>query len=260
MSIDENKILSVLAKNYCDKRAFDSESMKKVIMDLSLWVDKSKSILDLACGSGRILIPLSKLYPKKSFVGLDISQDMLFDLQKTINQEKIQNVKILHDDFNNGWVSDFNKNEFDLIIFFQNIHFVENLSKFVDKLTSILDKKGRVIVASTTHQQFYDLPYCKSCEQVLKFELKRTPDEPEIVEEFEKKGLKLLNRVSIEDKRNFNNKNQLEKWLDSSPFSALAYLTKNEFCNWKDSFLKMYGKKLKFSADKMVILTFGYTS
>lgn len=255
----ENKILSVLAKNFSDKRGFSTDSMKKVLMALSLWVDKSINILDLACGSGRILVPLAKIYPKKKFIGLDLSQDMLIDLQSKIKQEKIQNIGVVKDDFNNGWIADFKKQEFDLIIFFQNIHFVENLPKFIDNLIEILDSQGRVIVASTNHQQFYDLPYCQSLEKVLKFELKRTPDEPEIIEEFEKKNFKLLSRVYVDDQRKFN-KTQLEEWLDSNPFSALAYLNKKEYLMWKSNFIKKFGDKTHFLSDKMVILTFERTN
>jgi hypothetical protein len=133
---------------------------------------------------------------------------------------------------------------------------VENLPVFVNKLLEILDVGGRVVVASTTHQQFYDLPYCQSSEAVLKLELARTPDEPKIIEEFEKKGLTLLNRVSVDTNRQYESKKDIEAWLDSSPFSVLAYLSKQQFVDWKEKFMSLFGKKSELVTDKMVILTF----
>jgi SAM-dependent methyltransferase len=252
----KEKILSALARNFSSKRAFDANSLYKVLMDISLRVDVSKKILDLGCGSGRILAPLAKLYPKKQFVGLDLSTRMLRDLSKRIKEENLKNVSMIKDDFNNGWVNDFNNDKFDLINFFQNIHFVDDLPGFVNRLLSILTDRGRVIVASTNHEQFYSLPYCKASSSVLKRELKRTPDEPRIIEEFDLKGFRLANRITVDVKRKFENESALQQWLSSKPFSVLAYLDEDKFDSWQKKFCEIENWKKEILVDKMVILTF----
>jgi cyclopropane fatty-acyl-phospholipid synthase-like methyltransferase len=255
MSLVREDVLAVLAKNFSHKRALGRRALCKVLMELSLKVEASETILDLGCGSGRLLIPLAKLYPKKKFVGVDLSDEMLTSLKANIDKESLTNVEIIKADFDNGWTEELWKRKFDLIIFFQSIHFVGNLSRFVARIKGLLNRNGSIIIASTNHEQFYRLPYCIASEKVLRDELSRTPDEPEIIREFGDKGFSLMNRVLLSVKKRLTNR-ELEMWIQSIPFSVLAYLTKEEYKQWQENFCsKVDGRGVVL--DRMVILTFG---
>ena len=255
MSLVREDILAVLAKDFSHKRAFDKKALCKVLMELSLKVETSETILDLGCGSGRLLMPLAKLYPNKKFVGVDLSDGMLSSLKRTVKKEGLTNVEVIKSDFDNGWAKSFLGKKFDLVIFFQSIHFVGDLPRFVGSVKEVLADKGVVIIASTNHEQFYKLPYCVALKKVLKRELSRTPDEPVIVGEFTNRGFSLVNRVSLSVKRSFTRQN-LAEWTQSRPFSVLAYLADSEFKEWQENFQERV-KGGEVVVDKMVILTFG---
>ncbi|MBI2465492.1 class I SAM-dependent methyltransferase [Candidatus Shapirobacteria bacterium] len=255
MSLVREDILAVLAKDFSHKRALGRRALCKVLIELSLKVETSETILDLGCGSGRLLIPLAKLYPHKKFVGVDLSEEMLISLRDNVVGEGLTNVEVIKADFDNGWTEKLSSIKFDLVIFFQSIHFVGDLPRLVNRVKTILSDKGSMIIASTNHEQFYGLPYCRSLEKVLKRELSRTPDEPVIVRAFTDGGFSLINRVILTVKKQFT-PSTLEMWTQSRPFSVLAYLTNVEFKKWQKNFHeRVSGREVVI--DRMVILTFG---
>jgi 2-polyprenyl-3-methyl-5-hydroxy-6-metoxy-1,4-benzoquinol methylase len=78
-------------------------------------------VLDVGCGSGRIVNRLAKLYPRSKFVGIDLSAEAIESAQNDASLEGLQNVNFIVSD-----LSDFHKSAeleaFDLITTFDAIH------------------------------------------------------------------------------------------------------------------------------------------
>lgn len=254
--IKKEEIVEVLANGYESKRRIDQETMCSILMDLSLYIKNGYRVLDLGCGSGRLLIPLAKLFPEVDFFGLDVSKGMLKNLQQQIKLEKVNNVNVIKEDFNNdNWIKKYNSEKFDLVVVFQAIHFVSNLDKFFENISKILSERGRLIIVSTTHNQFYELPYCLSFDTVLKKELSRTIDGVSIINRLVKLNYNLINQVSFQINRDFLNREDLKNWLKSRPFSVLAYLSDEQLKKGIDIFVKKYSHK-QVLIDEFNMITF----
>jgi ubiquinone/menaquinone biosynthesis C-methylase UbiE len=79
------------------------------------------SVLDVGCGSGRILNRLAELYPKSSFTGIDLSPEAIGRAREEAAQKKLQNSEFLICD-----LSDFDvtaePESVDLITTFDAVH------------------------------------------------------------------------------------------------------------------------------------------
>ena len=52
-------------------------------------------VLDLGCGSGRILIPLAKAQDRSVFLGIDVSKEMLRAAAQRIKKEGVKNTALV---------------------------------------------------------------------------------------------------------------------------------------------------------------------
>ncbi len=84
-------------------------------------LDKGIDVLDIGCGSGRILIRLAELYPNSRFTGMDISVEAIGTARTDVTQKGLRNVTFIVRD-----LSDFDESAdpgaFDLIMSFDAIH------------------------------------------------------------------------------------------------------------------------------------------
>ena len=82
---------------------------------------KGISVLDIGCGSGRILNRLAELYPNSRFTGMDISVEAIGAARADVSQKHTRNVEFVVRD-----LSDFDETAepetFDLITTFDAIH------------------------------------------------------------------------------------------------------------------------------------------
>jgi ubiquinone/menaquinone biosynthesis C-methylase UbiE len=252
-----DNVLKFLASDYGDKRQFDQMSMRSLMIETSLSIKKEAKILDLACGDGRLLIPLAKMYPKAYFWAYDVSPEMLDQLKIQLMAQKIKNVTIIEGDFNaDNWCDAFGQNLFDVVILFQAIHFVKNVDRFLSELKQLLVQGGKLIIASTSHEQFHHLPYCRLFETVLKRELARTPDKVDLISRLVGMGLKIVNSIDIEIVRSFMDEVDLRKWLSLRPFSVMAYLTKKQMDKGIDNSVDFWKKTKEYVVDEFSVMTF----
>lgn len=251
----KNQIIDVLAHDYANKREINQEVMCDILTDLTLTLKNGDHILDLGCGSGRFLLPLAKLFPESKFTGLDISQFMLDNFKLEVKKQKLENVNLIQGDFNdNNWDKSFVR-KFNSVLIFQGIHFVENYSDFLARVSNLLVEDGSVIIASTTHKQFYELPYCMAFKTVLKKELSRTPDKGYIFGQMFRLGFSIKSSIDIEVKKKFFSETELKNWLLKKPFSVLSYLSDEKFNLGVEKFLRnYYGKEILI--DKFFLTTF----
>ena len=82
---------------------------------------KGISVLDVGCGSGRIMNRLAGLFPESSFVGIDLSMEAIETARKAASERSLSNIKFIQSD-----LSDFDQTAepeaYDLITTFDAIH------------------------------------------------------------------------------------------------------------------------------------------
>ncbi|MEW6718921.1 MAG: class I SAM-dependent methyltransferase [Thermodesulfobacteriota bacterium] len=78
-------------------------------------------VLDVGCGSGRVLNRLAELYPKSRFIGMDLSEEAIAAARAEASRKRLDNVEFAVRD-----LSDFDetadRNSFDFITTFDAIH------------------------------------------------------------------------------------------------------------------------------------------
>jgi SAM-dependent methyltransferase len=108
---------------------------------ISLLPAPPKRILDIGCGTGWTSIFLAKR--GYDVVGIDISRDMIKYAKIKKEEERINNLQFLVEDYENIL---FN-NEFDCVIFFDSLHHAEDEKKAIEKAYQSL-KPGGICIFS----------------------------------------------------------------------------------------------------------------
>ena len=99
-------------------------------------------ILDFGCGIGGDICYFAKIFPNKSFVGIDLSNKMLEKAEHKTQDEKLKNVHFI-----NGSIEQIKNKKFDTIyVFFGSLNTVEDLDKSVNNLHNLLSENGKIIV------------------------------------------------------------------------------------------------------------------
>lgn len=178
------------------------------------------SIIDLAVGTGEILLELQKLYPQAKFYGIDISQKMI-DIAKS----KME-ITAFHDDVKNikNYVDD---NSFDLVL----IHFIlsyVDTEKIIADAASILRQGGICSIATSTYDSFkvmQGLAQNFMAPEDIK-SLAKVPENPHALTELlEKAGFAILAKNILAEKVCFANFEELYNWGTKSGWLT-QYFTK----------------------------------
>lgn len=253
-----NKVdLKRLAEKYNSKRGINLDLLEKILSYIETYIANSSHVLDLGCGAGRFLVPLAKRHKKARFIGIDKSKEMINKIVKQSQEAKLENVFFLKADFNQkDWAHYFKKEFFDLILATQSIHFSNSLNMFSRNIDRLLKPNSHLIIFSTTHEQFKDLPYCLAFPGALEKEIERTPDKKDIIRLFKNRGIDLVKNKSITVKEHFTSKEHIRDWLESEPFSVFSLLSKKQFKEGVVKFLKRYGGQRYITVDKFEILVF----
>lgn len=252
-------MLEKLSKNFNKKRAFDPFTLNKIVNKISKILKEAGYVLDLGCGSGRILVPLAERLPDVNFLGLDISSSMLSAAKKYSEKRGLKNIHFVKQDMNDDkWVRAFPEKSFNGIILFQSIHFTSNIYRLLDRISKLLKENGVIIIASTSHKQFFELPYCKAFPGALELELNRTPDTQSLILLLRTKGFRVVTNQQIEVKINFKNREKIKKWLYSKPFSVLTIFKGNSFNKGAEKFLSIVNKTVL--VDKFSLIVFRKSS
>ena len=130
-----NGILSDYRKNYDLKdRVYDEH--KVWLGDL-----EDKKILDLGCLRGNAL-SLYLAENAKQYIGIDLSNNAISDLQKKLDNANCRNAKAIAVDFLSP---EFTEKDFDIIYAYGVLHHFEDFDMLVDKLNEKLAVGGVII-------------------------------------------------------------------------------------------------------------------
>ena len=142
-SSDKKDIAKVYAEKLYDVFAPEyDESMKKMqasVIDTATEMIQDKHfdfVLDLACGTGAFGLKLKQNF--KTLLGVDISQKMLDEAQKTGVYNKLEHVSI--DDYFQS-----SNDKFDLIVALEVTGYLDNLSELFDDVKSHLSLNGQFV-------------------------------------------------------------------------------------------------------------------
>ncbi|MES2272979.1 MAG: methyltransferase domain-containing protein [Chlamydiota bacterium] len=102
----------------------------------------NERILDIGCGDGRVSALIAKAVPQGSVVGIDVSDSMLLEAQKLLQNTHIKNLSFARQD---AMGLEFEK-EFDLVLSFSCFHWVANHLTALQKIEKSLKPGGRVFI------------------------------------------------------------------------------------------------------------------
>jgi 2-polyprenyl-3-methyl-5-hydroxy-6-metoxy-1,4-benzoquinol methylase len=78
-------------------------------------------VLDVGCGSGRIMIRLAELYPNSRFTGFDLSREAIGMARAEASRKGLRNIEFIVRDLT-GFEADVKPEEYDLITTFDAVH------------------------------------------------------------------------------------------------------------------------------------------
>lgn len=120
-------------------------------------------ILDLGCGIGGDIYYFAKMFPDKTFLGIDVSSKMLEQAEKKMHDEKLMNVH-----FKNGSIVSIQNEKFNVIYaFFGSLNTVNDLDDAVDNLYNMLEDEGKIIVTFVNKWYFLGI-----VSRLMKFKFK----------------------------------------------------------------------------------------
>ena len=163
-------------RDYMDK--WDGD---KFIESMSL--DKTKSVLEIGVGTGRIAIKVAPLCRK--FIGIDISPKTILRAKENLCSN--HNVELICDDFLSFSFSD----TFDVIYSSLTFMHIEDKARAIEKIASLLSKDGILVISIDKNQSdFIDMGTRK---------IRIYPDNPNDMAEFVSKAkLNLVDKFETE--------------------------------------------------------------
>lgn len=105
--------------------------------------EKFESLLDAGCGTAPMLSLLTKEYPDKHYVGLDLTPEMI----RKAKEKKLPNTEFVVGDCEN---LPFEAESFDIVINSQSFHHYPNPQNFFNSVNKVLKKGGCLILRDNT--------------------------------------------------------------------------------------------------------------
>ncbi len=165
------------------------------------------SILDMALGTGEILLEIKELYPDADLYGIDISKNMI-----EIAKKKMA-ITTFHDDVNNV-LNYIEPNRIDLVLIHFILSYVEP-EKILTDAAKILHPGGLCSIATSTYESFQVMQSLAqnfmSIEDIKK--MAQVPATPTALKNLLKMvGLEILDHVTLQEKVRFADFSELYNW------------------------------------------------
>lgn len=111
----------------------------KIIFFIKKYIKPNMDILEIGCGTGKLLQQIDNLSTNLNLTGIELSNDMLNNAKKKIFNNNIS--------FINSAIEDFLPNkQYDLIIMKQVLHHLSSKEKIFKKLSEFLKTNGKLII------------------------------------------------------------------------------------------------------------------
>lgn len=159
--IDNQKTWDTIAKSFDKTR---QRTWKECITFIETLNPEGVNV-DLACGNGRHLLPISK--KSKKTIGIDISKNMLKIIQRKIKKQKIKNISLIQA---NAVNIPLKKQTIDNLIFIAALHNIKhkkNRLQTLNEVKRILKSDGKALISvwSREQERFKDHSFKKELEK-----------------------------------------------------------------------------------------------
>lgn len=129
-----------------DREKLLSDKRKKLLPDketlIKLGLKKDNIFADIGSGNGYFSFPASEIVgPRGKVYAMDISQDMLNEIKKTIEDKNILNIELVKTSENDLVIPD---NSINFALTSTVLHEVDDLSHFLKEIRRIIVKNGRL--------------------------------------------------------------------------------------------------------------------
>lgn len=111
-------------------------------------------IIDVGCGTGKIIEKLDYNIKGGHLIGIDISQSMI-DMANNKKYTGNNAIKFIRGNF----IAKNFQNKFDIVVMKNFLHHVENPKEYIKKASSILDKNGKLFISVPTINYLKELFY-----------------------------------------------------------------------------------------------------
>ncbi len=111
---------------------------------------KNIQVLDVACGTGNVVLSCASCMPQASFDAMDISEGMLAKAAQNANADNLENIEFHLQDITKLETT----KKYDVITCAYALFFLPDAHKVLRKLLSLLKEDGRVIFSSFTANAF----------------------------------------------------------------------------------------------------------
>jgi ubiquinone/menaquinone biosynthesis C-methylase UbiE len=178
-------------------------------------IKPSSKILDLACGKGAVSLNIVQKQPAVDLFAIDLSDEMLNGLAKSIEKLKLKNIQLKKMDVEH---LEFENEQFDYIFCGFGVFLFSNILEVFDEIYRVLKKDG--IFAFSTFAQFED--YDQILDELFTqyFNDDDGPKEPNEIEFHKEEGIRnfltqhqFKNIMIFSEKKQFLYKNFDEWWL-----------------------------------------------
>lgn len=106
-----------------------------------------QSLLDVGCGTGKLLLKTAGIYPCSAFAGLDISEGMFEAAQEKAQRNNLSNIQFRKGDVQN---IPFPNNSFDRVVAMHMLYHANDIDKALSEISRVLKPEGMVVITANS--------------------------------------------------------------------------------------------------------------
>lgn len=106
-----------------------------------------QSLLDVGCGTGKLLLKTAGVYPGSTFAGLDISGGMFEVAQEKAQQNNLSSIQFQKGDVQN---IPFPSNSFDRVVAMHMLYHANDIDKALSEISRVLKPEGMVVITANS--------------------------------------------------------------------------------------------------------------
>jgi SAM-dependent methyltransferase len=220
---DHNIDYSQMADNYDRLRTLSDEALTEWvehIVDLS-GVDQDGRLLDVGCGTGRFTIPLAER-TDAAIYGLDPASEMLANALNKGGADRVHWVR------GEGEGLPFNDDSLDCVFVSFTVQHLTDMKQAVDEAFRVLHSNGRLLIMTTSHEQFRRSPF-HYFPELLQIDLDRFPSLPQLEQLLTDGGFSSVSSHSKTRSQRFHPVESYLKYVEEKPISTFALLPEEDF-------------------------------
>lgn len=258
--------------NYYDKNSqVQQHNGKKLVQEYVGDVTICTYVTDWGCGTGALIEDLAKQYPQTKFCGIDISASMIESAQKRC--ALLANVSFENQDaakhYNSGSCWQIFNPAYNLALCTSTAHWIENQEQLLQNIAFGLKNSGKVLISMAGDDGKSVHPLKVAWKLVMQKNtwshcLSHQTEAPyypltinSMATMLDQAGLKASILKIVEQKRQFENKTELEAWARgwAGSMQILDSIPQESRTVFVDELLQVYADQIPCAADGSITYT-----